>query len=61
MVSGEHCRFKYEYGRWSIEHLSRTNDTVYNGRKLEHGYEEAIRDGKVITLANAIDFIVRIF
>lgn len=61
MVSGEHCRFKYEYGRWSIEHLSRTNDTVYNGRKLEHGYEEAIRDGKIITLANAISFIVRIF
>lgn len=60
MVSGEHCRFKYEYGRWSIEHLSRTNDTVYNGRKLEHGYEEALRDGKIITLANAISFIVRI-
>lgn len=61
MVSGEHCRFKYEYGRWSIEHLSRTNDTVYNGRKLEHGFEEAIRDGKIITFANAISFIVRIF
>ncbi len=60
MVSGEHCRFKYEYGRWSIEHLSRTNDTVYNGRKLEHGYEEAIRDGKIITLANVISFVVRI-
>lgn len=61
MVSGEHCRFRYEYGRWSIEHLSRTNDTVYNGRKLEHGYEEAIRDGKIITFANAMSFIVRIF
>lgn len=61
MVSGEHCRFKYEYGRWSIEHLSRTNDTVYNGRKLEHGFEEAIRDGKIITFANAISFVVRIF
>lgn len=61
MVSGEHCRFKYEYGRWYIEHLSRTNDTVYNGRKLEHGYEEAIRDGKIITLANAISFLIRIF
>lgn len=61
MVSGEHCRFKYEYGRWSIEHLSRTNDTVYNGRKLEHGFEEAIRDGKIITFANAISFMVRIF
>ncbi len=60
MVSGEHCRFKYEYGRWSIEHLSRTNDTVYNGRKLEHGYEEGLRDGKIITLANVISFMVRI-
>lgn len=61
MVSGEHCRFKYEYEKWTIEHLSRTNDTVYNGRKLEHGYEEAIRDGKIITFANAMSFMVRIF
>lgn len=60
MVSGEHCIFKFEYGRWSIEHLSRTNDTVYNGRKLEHGFEEAIRDGKIITFANSISYIVRI-
>lgn len=61
MVSGEHCEFKYEYGRWSIEHLSKTNDTIYNGRKLEHGFEEALRDGKIITFANAISFIIRIY
>ncbi len=61
MVSGEHCRFKFDHGRWSIEHLSRTNDTEYNGRKLEHGYEEGLRDGKVLTLANAISFNIRIF
>lgn len=60
MVSGEHCRFKYEYGRWSIEHLSRTNDTILDGRKLEHGLEEPIRNGKIITFANAISFKVRI-
>lgn len=60
MVSGEHCRIKYEYTKWSIEHLSRTNDTVYNGRKLEHGFEEGLRDGKTLTLANAMTFLIRI-
>ena len=47
--------------RRDIKKYPRNEIVVYNGRKLEHGYEEAIRDGKIIILANAISFIVRIF
>lgn len=59
-ISGEHCRITYsEDTGWMLEHLSRTNDTVYNSRKLEHGYQERIRDGKLLVLANKMTFRIR--
>lgn len=60
-ISGEHCRITYsEDTGWMLEHLSRTNDTVYNSRKLEHGYQERLRDGKLLVLANKMTFRIRI-
>ena len=59
-ISGEHCRITYsEDTGWMLEHLSRTNDTVYNSRKLEHGYQERLRDGKLLVLANKMTFRIR--
>ena len=62
MVSGEHCRFLFDRNAdsWTILHLSRTNDTVYNNRRLEHDRPERIRNGKILVLANAVRFMIRI-
>jgi hypothetical protein len=59
-VSGEHCRFSFQYGTWVISHISRTNQTMYNNMVLDTNAPTALEDGKVLTLANTVTFIVRI-
>lgn len=58
MVSGEHCKFTFDSysGNWFVEHLSHTNDTIYDGQKLTHGRKFVLRKGKLLVLANAITF-----
>ena len=60
MVSGEHCRITYEYGSWVLRHISRTNQTQYNGMTLGANEPNLLEDGRILTLANAVSFIVRI-
>lgn len=59
-VSGEHCMITYEYGNWVLRHISRTNQTKYNNMILGSNEPNLLEDGKVLTLANAVTFIVRI-
>ena len=59
-VSGEHCRITYEYGSWVLRHISRTNQTIYDGKILGANEPNLLEDGKVLTLANAVSFVVRI-
>lgn len=59
-VSGEHCKISNVYGDWVIEHVSHTNQTVYDGSVLKANEPRLLEDGKVLTLANAVSFIVRI-
>lgn len=59
-VSGEHCKISYEYGNWVIRHLSRTNETKYNEMILEYNEPNLLENGKILTLANTISFVVRI-
>lgn len=60
MVSGEHCAISYEYGSWVLRHVSRTNQTKYNGAVLEANQPNLLQDGKILTLADAVSFVVRI-
>lgn len=60
VVSGEHCRISYQYGTWVLQHISRTNPTMYNNMPLTANEPIALEDGKVLTLANTVSFIVRI-
>lgn len=60
MVSGEHCAITYEFGNWVIRHISKTNQTMYNNMILGANEPNLLEDGKVLTLANAVSFIVRI-
>ncbi len=60
MVSGEHCMFSYQYGTWVLNHISKTNQTMYNNMILGANEPTVLEDGKVLTLANAVTFIVRI-
>ncbi len=59
-VSGEHCLISYEFGNWVIRHISRTNQTMYNNMILGSNEPNLLEDGKILTLANAVSFIVRI-
>lgn len=59
-VSGEHCSISYEFGNWVIRHISRTNETRYNNMVLGTNEPNLLEDGKVLTLANTVSFIVRI-
>ena len=59
-VSGEHCLFTYQYGTWVIRHVSRTNQTMYNNMILAANEPTVLEDGKILNLANAVTFIVRI-
>lgn len=59
-VSGTHCAVVYQYENWCIQHLSRTNQTCYDGQILDHGQTYLLEDGKQLTLANAVSFIVHI-
>ncbi len=60
VVSGEHCVISYQYGTWVLQHISRTNQTMYNNMILTANAPTVLEDGKVLTLANAVSFIVRI-
>ncbi len=60
MVSGEHCMFAYQYGTWVLTHISRTNQTMYNNMILSANEPTVLEDGKILTLANAVTFVVRI-
>lgn len=59
-VSGEHCQISYEYGNWVLRHISRTNQTKYNGMILGSNEPNLLEDGKMLTLANSVTFVVRI-
>lgn len=59
-VSGEHCRISYEYGSWVLRHISRTNQTKYDGKILGANEPNLLEDGRILTLANAVSFVVRI-
>lgn len=60
MVSGEHCMITYEFGNWVLRHVSRTNQTKYNNMILGANEPNLLEDGKMLTLANAVTFVVRI-
>lgn len=60
MVSGEHCIITYEFGNWVIRHISKTNQTMYNNMILGTNEPKLLEDGKILTLANAVSFVVRI-
>ena len=59
-VSGEHCLITYEYGNWVIRHKSRTNQTKYNDMILERDEPMRLEDGKMLTLANTVSFVIHI-
>lgn len=59
MVSGEHCVITNEFGNWVIRHVSRTNQTKYNDMILGTNEPNLLEDGKILTLANAVSFVVR--
>ncbi len=59
-VSGEHCAISYEYGNWVIRHVSKTNQTKYNDMILNANEPNLLEDGKILTLANTVSFLVRI-
>lgn len=59
-VSGEHCLFRYEFNNWTLTHISRTNQTKYNGMIMSSNEPTLLEDGRMITLANTVSFIVRI-
>ena len=60
MVSGEHCVITNEFGNWVIRHVSKTNQTMYNNMILGANEPNLLEDGKTLTLANAVSFIVRV-
>lgn len=60
MVSGEHCVITNEFGNWVIRHVSKTNQTKYDNKILEANEPNLLEDGKILTLANTVSFIVRI-
>ena len=60
MVSGEHCLITNEFGNWVLRHKSKTNQTKYNNMILGMDEPNLLENGKVITLANAVSFTVRI-
>ena len=59
-VSGEHCVITNEFGNWVIRHVSKTNQTKYNNMILGTNEPNLLEDGKILTLANAVSFVVRI-
>lgn len=59
-VSGEHCVITNEFGNWVIRHVSKTNQTKYNNMILGANEPNILEDGKILTLANTVSFIVRI-
>lgn len=59
-VSGEHCLIKYEFDQWVLYHVSRTNQTKYNGMILVSNEPTLLENGKTLTLANTVTFVVRL-
>lgn len=59
-VSGIHCAFRQQYGSWVVQHMSRTNQTKYDGQILDHDQVYLLENGKTLTLANCVSFVVHI-
>lgn len=59
-VSGEHCNISYELDNWVLRHKSKTNQTKYNNMILANDEPYILEDGKMLTLANTVTFVVRI-
>ena len=60
-VSGEHCAiYADEYGNWVLRHISRTNGTKYEDRLLDANEPVILENGKMLTLANTVTFVVRL-
>lgn len=59
-VSGEHCLLRYEFNNWVLYHISRTNQTKYDGMIMAANAPTLLEDGKILTLANTVSFVVRI-
>lgn len=59
-VSGDHCMITYEFGNWVLRHISKTNQTKYNNMILSPNDPNLLEDGKILTLAETVSFIVRI-
>ena len=59
-VSGEHCIITNEFGNWVIRHISKTNQTKYNNMILGTNEPNLLENGKILTLANSVSFVVRI-
>lgn len=58
-VSGEHCVITNEFGNWVIRHVSKTNQTKYNNMLLAPNEPKILEEGKILTLANTVSFVVR--
>lgn len=58
-VSGEHCMITNEFGNWVIRHISKTNQTKYNNMLLGTNEPTLLEEGKLLTLANTVSFVVR--
>ena len=56
----ESIDIRYEFNNWVLSHISRTNQTKYNGMILTANEPTLLEDGKLLTLANTVTFIVRI-
>lgn len=58
-VSGEHCVITNEFGNWVIRHISKTNQTKYNNMLLGTNEPNLLEEGKILTLANSVSFVIR--
>lgn len=59
-VSGDHVKFNYEFNNWTVTHISKTNPTTYDGMIMASNEPTLLEDGKILKLANAVSFVVRI-
>ncbi len=59
-ISSTHVEITNEYGEWVIRHKSQVNETRYNNEKLERDEPHLLEDGKMLTLANTVTFIVHL-
>lgn len=51
-ISRKHAQFIYKEGKWYLQHLSKTNETMVNNFRVPERKLEILSDGDRITLAN---------